>query len=152
LFVNCYYGPQPTARRCYDLGRAVRAAIERIPLDLNVAILASGGLWHLPNVPGSWLDEDFDANILKGIASGDARATAAYFDGVVPPYDESDPQSVDRASGGTGVVLGWGGGTGETRTWIAASAVADGIPGTVVDYVPVYASPIGAAFAYWDRV
>jgi len=67
FFVNCYYGPQPTAKRCYQLGRAVRAAIERIPLDLNVAVIGSGGLWHLPNYPNSWLDETFDANILAGI-------------------------------------------------------------------------------------
>ena len=151
FFVNCYYGPQPTAKRCCQLGRAVRAAIERIPLDLNVAVIGSGGLWHLPNYPNSWLDETFDANILAGIKAGDASKTAAYFDSVVPPYDPSNKASVNLASGGTGMVLGYGGGTGETRNWIVASAVADGTPGTVVDYVPVYASPIGAGFAYWDN-
>ncbi len=150
FFVNCYYGPQPTAKRCYELGTAVRAAIERMPLDLNVAVIGSGGLWHLPIYPQSWLDEEFDKNILDGVRSGDARATAAYFDSVVVPYDPSDVKSVNLASGGTGMVLGWGGGTGETRNWIVASAIADGMPGTVVDYVPVYASPIGAAWAYWD--
>jgi len=41
------------------------------------------------------------------------------------------------------------GGTREIANWIAASAVA-GKPATVVDYVPVYASPIGCGFAYWD--
>jgi Catalytic LigB subunit of aromatic ring-opening dioxygenase len=151
FFVNCYYGPQPTAKRCYQLGRAVRAAIERIPLDLNVAVIGSGGLWHLPNYPNSWLDETFDANILAGIKAGDARKTAEYFDSVVPPYDPANKASVNLASGGTGMVLGYGGGTGETRNWIVASAVADGKPGTVVDYIPVYASPIGAGFAYWDN-
>jgi hypothetical protein len=150
FFVNCYYGPQPTANRCAQLGRAVRKAIERIPLDLNVAVIGSGGLWHLPNYPQSWLDEDFDANILAGIKGGDASKTAAYFDSVVPPYDPANKASVNLASGGTGMVLGYGGGTGETRNWIVASAVADGTPGNVVDYIPVYASPIGAGFAYWD--
>jgi hypothetical protein len=150
FYVNCYFGPQPTAKRCYELGKAVRAAIERIPLDLNVAVIGSGGLWHLPNYPNSWLDESFDRTILDGIRGGDARATAAYFDSVIPPFDPADPKSVDLASGGTGMVLGYGGGTGETRNWIVASAIADGQPGTVVDYIPVYASPIGAGFAYWD--
>ena len=28
--VNCYYGPQPTGKRCYQLGRAVRAASVRV--------------------------------------------------------------------------------------------------------------------------
>jgi hypothetical protein len=150
--INCYFGPQPTAMRCYELGRAVRAVIEAIPLDLSVAVLGSGGLWHLPNHPKSWLDLEFDRNIVDGIRSGDARATAAYFDSVRPTYDPADPQSVRLASGGTGMVLGWGGGTGETRNWIAAAAVADGSPGTIVDYVPIHASPIGAGFAYWEKV
>jgi hypothetical protein len=41
------------------------------------------------------------------------------------------------------------GGTREIANWIAAAAAA-GKPATVVDYVPVYASPIGCGFAYWD--
>jgi 3-O-methylgallate 3,4-dioxygenase len=150
--VNCYYGPQPTGKRCYQLGRAVRAAIERLPLDLNVAVIGSGGLWHLPNYPNSWIDESFDANILAGIRSGDVRKTAEYFDTVQLPYDPAKPDTVKLASGGTGILLGVGGGTGETRTWLAAAAVADGKPGTIVDYIPVYASPIGVGFAYWENV
>lgn len=150
--VNCYYGPQPTGLRCYQLGRAVRAAIERIPLDLNVAVIGSGGLWHLPNYPNSWIDEEFDRNIIAGVESGDVRKTAEYFDTVQLPYDPADPKSVRLASGGTGILLGVGGGTGETRNWIVAAAVADGKPGTVVDYIPIYASPIGVSWAYWENV
>jgi hypothetical protein len=148
--VNCYYGPQPTAKRCYQLGQAVRAAVERMPLDLNVAVIGSGGLWHLPNYPKSWLDETFDQTILAHVRNGDAAGAAAYFDSVQPAFDPADAKSVNLASGGTGMVLGYGGGTGETRNWIIAAAIADGRPGTVVDYIPVYASPIGAGFAYWD--
>ena len=44
------------------------------------------------------------------------------------------------------------GGTRETCNWIAAAAVADGKPATVIDYVPVYASPIGCGFAYWQNL
>lgn len=150
FYVNCYYGPQPTALRCYEVGRAVRAAIERIPLDLNVAIIGSGGLWHMPNTPESWLDESFDQRILEGMKQGDARATAAFFDSVTPPIH--DARDVERISGGTGIVLGWGSGVGETRSWIAASACADGFGATVVDYIPIYASPIGVSFAYWEKV
>lgn len=153
ISVNCYFGPQPTAKRCYQLGRAVRAAIERMPLDLRVAVIGSGGLWHLPNYPNSWLDETFDANILAGVKSGDARKMAEYFDTLqLPNYDPADPASVKLVSGGTGMVLGLGGGSGETRNWIIAGAVADGKPGTVVDYIPIYASPIGAGWAYWEQV
>ena len=38
--------PIPTARRCFKLGRSLRQAIESYPEDLNVAIVATGGLSH----------------------------------------------------------------------------------------------------------
>ena len=154
VWINCYYGPQPTAQRCYDLGRAVRATIEAFPGNLRVAVVGSGGLWHTPGAKSAVLDETFDRAILAGVASGDARSMAATFDGYPIVYDPLDARSVKDASGGTGIVTGLGSGTGETRNWIAAAATVDGIPGTVVDYVPVYASPVGIAFAYWnvDRV
>ncbi|MGH7418634.1 MAG: hypothetical protein ACREKB_12755, partial [Candidatus Rokuibacteriota bacterium] len=56
-----------------------------------------------------------------------------------------------RGPGATGLpdAVGPRGGTRETCNWIAAAAVAEGRPATLVDYVPIYASPIGAGFAYW---
>ena len=41
-------------------------------------------------------------------------------------------------------------GTRETCAWIAAAAVTEGRPTTIVDYIDVYASPVGNAFAYGD--
>jgi hypothetical protein len=149
IWVNCYYGPQPTAQRCYDFGRAVREIIEAFPADLRVAVIGSGGLWHTPGAGNSILDESFDRAILAEVASGDARAMAATFDAYPVVYDPADERSVKDASGGTGIVAGLGSGTGESRNWVAAAATVDGLPGTVVDYVPVYASPVGIAFAYW---
>jgi hypothetical protein len=145
VFVNCCYGPQPTARRCYQLGRAVRELIVSWPQDLRVAVIGSGGLWHTPLEPGATIDERFDADVLAAVESGDAQAMAATFDAGL-----SVPQPPSSA-GGTGMTLGFGGGTGETRNWVAAAAVADGVPGRVVDSVPAWASPIGLAFAYWPQ-
>ncbi len=42
VFVNCLAPPLPTARRCYALGEAVRAAVESWPKPLRVAVLGSG--------------------------------------------------------------------------------------------------------------
>ena len=80
----------------------------------------------------AYLNEEFDQGSLDAVKSGDARKFADYFDNARPPG-------------------GKGSGTGETRNWIAAAGVADGIPGKVVDYVPVYASPCGMGFAYWEN-
>lgn len=152
FLINCCYGPPPRGRRCYELGHAIREAIEAMPLDLNVAIVGSGGLWHMLRAEHPIIDEEFDAGILAGVRSGDARAIAAVLDSRSTPFDPADSASVRYASNGSGMVLGIGHGSGEVRNWIAAAAVADGKPGTVVDYVPIYASPIGVAFAYWEQV
>lgn len=38
--------PVPSAKRCYKLGQALRRAIESYPEDIDVAIVATGGLSH----------------------------------------------------------------------------------------------------------
>jgi protocatechuate 4,5-dioxygenase beta chain len=42
IFVNALAPPLPTARRCYALGEAVRAAVESWPKPLRVAVIGSG--------------------------------------------------------------------------------------------------------------
>ncbi len=46
LAVGVLQFPIPSAKRCYKLGKALRAAIESYPEDLKVAIIATGGLSH----------------------------------------------------------------------------------------------------------
>src|SRR5918995_5369695 len=60
VFLNCYYAPQPTALRCYQLGAAVREILDEHPDPLRVAVIGSGGLWHTPRAKGAYLDEAFD--------------------------------------------------------------------------------------------
>src|SRR5579872_5130660 len=49
IFVNTYLPPLPPARRCAQLGVAIRDAIEASPY--RIAIVASGGMSHYP---GAW--------------------------------------------------------------------------------------------------
>jgi hypothetical protein len=157
FFINCYYPPQPTGERCYELGRVVRQLLEDAPITLRVAVLGSGGLWHTPLWPDAYLDEAFDHAILDGVRAGDARRMAKVLDEkpwnhplVAPP--NLPPIVADMVLGVTGMQGGLASGSGEVRNWIAAAAVADGTKGTVVDYVPVYASPCGMGFAYWETL
>jgi gallate dioxygenase len=46
LQVGVLQFPLPTARRCYRLGGALSRAIRAYPVDLNVVIVATGGLSH----------------------------------------------------------------------------------------------------------
>lgn len=152
FFVNCYYGPQPTGKRCYTLGLAIRRLIDAFPDDVNVAVIGSGGLWHTPGAPGAYLDEEFDRAILAHLSRGEAQAAAECFDAKGVALIGEGGAMARTMSGGTGLTSGLGSGTGETRNWLIAAAVADGAPATIVDYVPVYASPCGMAFAHWEKV
>lgn len=145
IFVNCFFAPQPTGVRCYELGRAVGALIDQCPDDLRVAVLGSGGLWHTPGAPGSIVNGPFDNAVLDAVRAGDAARMAEFFDSQRP----DEPMADTPMSPGTGMRGGLSAGTGEIRNWIAAAAVVDGQAGVVVDYVPVHASPVGMAFAYW---
>jgi hypothetical protein len=151
VFVNCYYAPQPTAMRCYQLGRAVREIVAEHPGALRVAVVGSGGLWHTPRARDAYLDEAFDRTLLDHMAAGDARAMARHFDAYTAPAGDRSQDVGARGRSATGLPGPGGpqGGTRETCNWIAAAAVAEPAPATVLDYVPVYASPVGAAFAYW---
>lgn len=151
VLTNCYFAPQVTGKRSYQLGEALREAIEEHPGDLRVAVIGSGGLWHTPARKDAYLDEDFDRKELDFLAKGDAKGMAAYFDEYTPPSEDPSQAVAPRGAASTGMPVSSGpqGGTREIANWIAAAAVA-GKPGTVADYVPVYSSPIGCGFAYWD--
>lgn len=71
VFINTCYPPnRPTARRCYDFGIALRKAIETMPGDKRVLIIASGGLSHFV------LDEELDRMLIDGLANDDRAALA----------------------------------------------------------------------------
>lgn len=154
FMLNVYFAPHVTGMRCYQLGRAVREVIDEYPWDLRVAVVASGGLWHTPQQKDAWLNVEFDQRILEHLNAGDARGMAEYFDTYDPGDDPSCDITVVRrgVTGLPGVGKGPQFGSRETCTWIAAAAVSEGRPATIVDYVPVYASPVGNAFAYCEEI
>jgi hypothetical protein len=154
ILLNCYYAPQVTGMRSYQMGKAIREVIDVFPGNLRVAVLGSGGLWHTPGANGAHLDEEFDRVTLQYMRAGNIRAMAEHFDAYSPPADDTSqpPSKLGKDQTGMPQLGGPVGGTRETCNWIAAAAVADGKPATLVDYVPVYASPIGCGFAYWPEV
>ena len=46
LAVNVVMYPAPTGNRCYQLGKAIRRAVESFEEDLNVVIFGTGGMSH----------------------------------------------------------------------------------------------------------
>ena len=59
--VNVVHYPVPSGRRCLNLGRAIRAAVESYDEDLNVQIWGTGGMSHQLQGPRAGLiNSEFD--------------------------------------------------------------------------------------------
>lgn len=71
LMVNTYYPPAPSAKRCLQLGKALRRVIEALPGKARIAVLASGGLSH------TVIDEALDADFIKALETHDEKYYAA---------------------------------------------------------------------------
>jgi 3-O-methylgallate 3,4-dioxygenase len=124
IMLNTYFPPnQPTAARCYALGQAIREAVASWPVEMRVAVVASGGLSHFV------VDEELDQSVITGIQKRDGDAL-----GAIP---ESKLQS----------------GSSEIKNWIVAAGALTDLDFELVDYVPGYRSPAGTgcgmAFARW---
>jgi 3-O-methylgallate 3,4-dioxygenase len=125
VMLNTFYPPnQPTPKRCYDLGRAVRAAIESWPGGGRVALLASGGLSHVV------IDEEFDRTMIGALQRKDAATLCGL------------PQEKFYQ------------GTSESLCWIALAGAAEDLPMRLLGYEPSYRSPAGTGcgmtFAEWS--
>ncbi|MGA7864180.1 MAG: hypothetical protein WCA23_09350, partial [Stellaceae bacterium] len=125
VFINTYFPPnQPTPRRCYKLGQAIRAAVESYPGNARVGIVGSGGLSHFV------VDEDLDRGVLDACARKDADAL----------------QSLPRQKLNSG--------SSEIRMWICVAGAVEHLDFTWSRYVPGYRTPAGSGtglgFALWS--
>jgi 3-O-methylgallate 3,4-dioxygenase len=124
VMVNTYYPPnQPTPKRCYAFGQAVRRAIESWDADKRVAVMASGGLSHVV------IDEEIDQMTIDGLRNKK------------PEILWRLPR--ERLSGGTSEIL----------NWVALAGVVESMDLKFLEYVTTYRSPAGTGcgmgFAYW---
>jgi len=124
VMVNTYYPPnQPTPKRCYAFGQAVRRAIESWETDKRVALIASGGLSHVV------IDEEIDAMTIDGLKHKKAETLFRL------PREKL-----------------WGG-TSEILNWVALAGAMEDREMKYLEYVTTYRSPAatgcGMAFAYW---
>ena len=75
LAVNVVQYPAPTANRCYNLGKAVRRAVESFPEDLNVQIWGTGGMSHqLQAERAGLINAEWDKNFLDMMANDPDKA------------------------------------------------------------------------------
>jgi protocatechuate 4,5-dioxygenase beta chain len=70
LAVNVVQYPAPTGNRCYQLGKAVRRAIEAYEEDLNVVIFGTGGMSHqLQYKRAGLINPEWDKSFLDRLTS-----------------------------------------------------------------------------------
>jgi protocatechuate 4,5-dioxygenase, beta chain len=68
LAVNVVQYPPPTGNRCYNLGKAIRKAVESFPQDLKVIIFGTGGMSHQLQGPRAGLiNREFDTRFLDNL-------------------------------------------------------------------------------------
>jgi 3-O-methylgallate 3,4-dioxygenase len=127
VMINTYYPPnQPTAARCYEVGKSIGRAIGAWDSVKRVAVVASGGLSHFV------VDEVLDRSILRAIQDKDSAALT------------SIPEVVFKD------------GTSEIKNWIAVTGALEQTDCRmrVVDYLPLYRSKagtgVGAGFVAWQ--
>ncbi len=68
--VNVVQYPPPTAHRCFELGKAIRRAIDSFPEDLRVVVFGTGGMSHQLQGPRAGLiNSKFDNAFLDKFAT-----------------------------------------------------------------------------------
>lgn len=127
IFQNTFFPPnQPSARRAYAFGKAVKAAIDSWQSDKKVAVFASGGMSHFV------IDEEFDQRFITALRNKDK----AYLTSIPLPQLQS--------------------GTSELKSWISLAGLMEDMNVEMhqLDYVPCYRSAAGTGtangFFWWD--
>jgi protocatechuate 4,5-dioxygenase beta chain len=68
LAVNVVQYPPPTGNRCYNLGKAIRKAVQAFGEDLSVVIFGTGGMSHQLQGPRAGLiNKEFDRHFLDNL-------------------------------------------------------------------------------------
>jgi protocatechuate 4,5-dioxygenase beta chain len=80
ILTNCIAPPMPRARRCFDVGKALRGAIESLPTNKRIGVLVSGHLSLEIGGPKQFerhfTDPAFDAAAVGWIVNGDIDGAA----------------------------------------------------------------------------
>ena len=126
IMLNTYYPPNVLSpRRCHEIGRRLRAAIEASPADLRVGVLASGGLSHFV------VEEAIDRQVMDGLAEPDGALLRAL------------PREALLE------------GSSEILNWVMTAGAVAPLPLAWSAYEPIRRTPagtgIGCGFAIWQE-
>ena len=130
IILNTVEPPFPNVSRCFELGTALREAIESFAGDTRVAMLATGGLSHsIGEATMGAIDEAFDRECLQHFASGDRDAMFDF---------------LDRRMAAAG------NGTAEVRNWLAAHGATGARGFDLIHYSALPEIYVGCGVASWQ--
>jgi protocatechuate 4,5-dioxygenase beta chain len=80
LPVNVVQYPPPTGNRCFQLGKAIRKAVESYPEDLRIVIFGTGGMSHqLQGARAGLINREFDTHFLDQLVTDPVALTRIPF-------------------------------------------------------------------------
>jgi len=132
FFVSAFLRPLPSAERCFALGRALRAGLERHGGERRIALVASGSFSL--EIGGPWIGEDSHTGVpepawlervLELLRAGDVETLVA---------EATDEQLALAGNAG-----------GELLDWIVVLGAIEPAPPAFLDSQPAF----GHAFAAW---
>jgi aromatic ring-opening dioxygenase LigB subunit len=115
VLFNTLAKPQPSARRCLELGRLIGEIAKNSPR--RIGLIATGGLSHDPGERNHGvIDSNFDHRFLAAMTAADAETLAGY-------------SRADFAAAGAGAF--------ELLSWVALTGALGGAKGELVAYEAV---------------
>jgi 2,3-dihydroxyphenylpropionate 1,2-dioxygenase len=127
--INCQGPPLTPLHRAWAFGESIRASADALPE--RIALVGTGGISHWPATPDSGkINVDWDRDFLARWCRNDRDELLDYTD--LDVYAEA------------------GQGGFEIRTFVAVSAAAAGVPGTVHFYAPIPIFSVGCTIATYD--
>ena len=113
---TCYPPNQPSSKRCFNFGQALRGAIESWGggVGTKIAVMTSGGLSHFT------VDEELDRTALKGMVDNDAEILTS-----LPRHRLHSAAS-------------------ETLNWVTISGALEHLKAEKIGYEPVYRTNAGS--------
>jgi 2,3-dihydroxyphenylpropionate 1,2-dioxygenase len=148
IIVNAAGSPLPTPERCYRFGAAVGRAILSFPVDLRVAILASGGLSHDPPSPsdhnalhgrtnGFASDRERETKLMRMADKLESRINPKWDHDVLDHFELGTVAKLAAEMTTESILEAAGRGGQEIRTWIAMAGAIGNRPMRVLCYEPI---------------
>lgn len=104
FFISGHVPPLPSARRCFELGKSLRAAIESWPKAARVVVIGSGsfslevyGPWINPDQSFGVPNPEWASRVFELLRAGEVETL----------LDETTPQQLKKAGNVGGEILNW---------------------------------------------